>query len=229
MYKINQKWKIIKYLFLLTSLFTLSLHAQTLLITDKSNYSLLINNPTIYYSSKQGSGLSLFYKPDMQKNGLRIKQGMGQTSISWSDIQTITFGKLKEDGTILANIKVNNISSSLTLLNPIGGLEANSSLGKFSIVFEDIKSIDIASNKHIKEVVLTIEKFTKTQNKALPNSVKIDNEKNLISFVSKELKAKKDDLKVEKYGQYILIYVKNYNNTLIIDSLQSTYAVFNNS
>ncbi len=130
-----------KYLILFSCLLGTFLQAQMLYITDKSGYEILVENPRIYYTSKKGSSLSLFYVPDVEKKGIRIKQGMGTTVIAWRNIDTLQIGELKDNNTISVTLTDNNISSSLLIENPVGGLEAESSLGTFSIDFKDIKRI----------------------------------------------------------------------------------------
>jgi len=216
------------------------LHAQVLFITDKSDYTVLVKEPRIYYSSKEGSNLNLFYKPDVERNGIRVKQGMGTTVVPWENIQTIHVGEKRDDDTTLATVENNNISTPLVMISPVSGLEAESQLGTFRIDFENVKRIDVVSEEHLQGELLAIVQYLKMPKTALPKSVKTDDVVSLTSFSAQQLKLKKDELKVKIFGQYIIIHydnaeyekehpqwkIRKFGEAVVIDTTQSTFAAF---
>ena len=129
-----------RYIILFSYLCITFIQAEAIYITDKEDHLILIENPRIYYTSKRGASLSLFYRPVIEDNGIRIKQGMGMIVIPWEKLGTLHINDT-HDNTISALLENNNTSIPLTLIKPADGVEGESSLGTFLIHFSDIKSI----------------------------------------------------------------------------------------
>lgn len=154
-----------RYIILFSYLWVTFLQAGSIYITDKDDNQIRVENPSIYYTPKRGSSLSLFYRPVMEDNGVRIKQGMGLLVIPWEKIGTLRIGDI-HDNTISALLENNNTSTPLTLIKPADGLEGESTLGTFLIHFSNIKSIS------------TTKPTPKNEN-TIPKSASISWDKNL--------------------------------------------------
>lgn len=138
-----------RYIILLGYLYVTFLQADSIYITDKDDNQIRVDNPSIYYTSKKGSSLSLFYRPDVEKNGIRVQQGMGMIVIPWTKIATLHINDM-HDNNISAILENNNTSIPLSLIKPYDGLEGESTLGTFLIHFKDIKRI--STSKQISRV-----------------------------------------------------------------------------
>lgn len=129
-----------KYIILLCYIGITFLQAQSIHITDKKNNQILIENPIIYYTSKKSSALNLFYQPDIEKKGIRVKHGMGMVVIPWEKVKKLYFNSVNEDN-VSATLEHNATLMPLELIPPTDGLEGETDLGIFLIHFKDIKTL----------------------------------------------------------------------------------------
>lgn len=129
-----------RYILFLSYLFMTLLQARAIYVTDKRGHQILVKNPVIYYTSKKGSALNLFYQPDVENKGVRIKQGMGMLIIPWEKIEKLHIDNISGH-TILATLDSNHTSIPLNLIPPADGLEGKTTLGTFLIDFKDIKQL----------------------------------------------------------------------------------------
>jgi len=67
------------------------LYGTSLKIIDTDSVSTVVSSPIIYYTSKYGSGLDIFYSSDTESTGIRFSKGKGVVFIRWDAINQIDF------------------------------------------------------------------------------------------------------------------------------------------
>lgn len=146
----NKVFSISKYIFLLLCVGVTSIFAQSIVITDRIGNSKTIENPKIYYSSKNPSSMQMFYTPDVDSNGLRVKMGLGTLLLEWNKISSIDFLEI-ENQIINVTSKTGKKEIFTYIIPSSDGLQGNMELGEFSIDFKNIKSIQIVNKEKQKK------------------------------------------------------------------------------
>lgn len=137
-----------KYVFLLLFVGVTLVFAQSIEVKDMIGTTKTISGSKIYYSSKNPSGMQLFYRPDTQSNGIRVKIGLGTLLLEWDKISSIDF--LQNNNQINVTSKTGK-EEIFTYIEPSSdGLQGDMELGEFSIGFKDIKNIRILNEKSTK-------------------------------------------------------------------------------
>jgi hypothetical protein len=94
--------------------------------------------------------MQMFYTPDVESNGLRVKMGLGTLLLEWNKISSIDFLEI-ENQIINVTSKTGKKEIFTYIIPSSDGLQGNMELGDFSIEFKNIKSIEIVNKEKTKK------------------------------------------------------------------------------
>jgi hypothetical protein len=117
--------------------------AADLKITDINGTVVDVLNARIDYTN-----YSFIYTLDFESSGIRVYQGEGKVTISWSRISSLTVLQKKSDtipDRLIADItfKDGKKSTMELVMESKKGLAGETQLGEFSIDLEKIKTIEV--------------------------------------------------------------------------------------